>query len=140
VIEGGTGAGAATIALLIAVGPRWLCHFVCLGARILQNACVAERGRIFRRRADWDRIKVRDLYAGFDRPGCDRIFMDLAECRCVRLRSRRRRFGRSSVLVWLPCRLRVAAKYPLEAIHASHAISEMRNFETVLRIGSGEWE
>src|SRR5208282_6063115 len=66
VIEGGTGAGALTIALLRAVGPA---------GRVISYELREDFADAAR---NWT-IKVRDLYQGFDETGVDRMFLDLAE-------------------------------------------------------------
>ena len=77
VIEGGTGAGALTIALLRAVGPAGRV----ISYELREDFADAARKNVaafFGDAPNWT-IKVRDLYAGFDETGVDRMFLDLAE-------------------------------------------------------------
>ncbi len=76
VIEGGVGAGALTIALLRAVGPAGRV----ISYELREDFAAAARRNVaafFGEAPNWT-LKLRDLYAGFDETGVDRLFLDLA--------------------------------------------------------------
>src|SRR5258708_45213 len=73
----GAGARALTIALLRAVGPAGRV----ISYELREDFADAARKNVaafFGDAPNWT-IKVRDLYAGFDETGVDRMFLDLAE-------------------------------------------------------------
>jgi tRNA (adenine57-N1/adenine58-N1)-methyltransferase len=129
VIEGGTGAGALTIALLRAVGP---------GGRLISyevredfaNAARANVAAFFGAAPNWT-LKVRDLYEGFDETGVDRMFLDLPEpARALDVAARALRPG--GVLVgYVPTALQL--KDTVDALTARGDFGEIESFETMLR-------
>jgi tRNA (adenine57-N1/adenine58-N1)-methyltransferase catalytic subunit len=129
VIEGGTGAGAFTIALLRAVGP---------GGRVISyevredfaNTARANVAAFFGDAPNWT-LKVRDLYQGFDETGVDRMFLDLAEpSRALDVAARALRPG--GVLVcYVPTALQL--KDTVDALAARGDFGEIESFETLLR-------
>src|SRR5579863_3685857 len=77
VIEGGTGAGALTIALLRAIGPGGRLS----SYEIREDFAAAARRNVaafFGDAPNWT-LRLRDLYEGFEETGVDRMFLDLAE-------------------------------------------------------------
>ena len=129
VIEGGVGAGAFTIALLTrgrAGRPR---HFI-RAARGFRRCGAAQRRGFFRRRAQLD-AQVRDLYAGFDETGVDRMFLDLAEPGRA-LAWRRARCGPAAC--WFAmCRPRSSSRTRSRRFRARSDFGEIESFETLLR-------
>jgi tRNA (adenine57-N1/adenine58-N1)-methyltransferase len=129
VIEGGTGAGALTIALLRAVGPAGRV----ISYELREDFADAARKNVaafFGDAPNWT-IKVRDLYAGFDETGVDRMFLDLAEPgRALAVAASALRPG--AVLVcYVPTAVQL--KDTVEAIQARSDFGEIESFETLLR-------
>jgi tRNA (adenine57-N1/adenine58-N1)-methyltransferase len=129
VIEGGTGAGALTIALLRAVGPAGRV----ISYELREDFADAARKNVaafFGDAPNWT-IKVRDLYAGFDETGVDRMFLDLAEPgRALAVAAEALRPG--AVLVcYVPTAVQL--KDTVEAIQARSDFGEIESFETLLR-------
>ena len=129
VIEGGTGAGALTIALLRAVGP----HGRVISYELREDFADAARKNVaafFGDAPNWT-IKVRDLYAGFDETGVDRMFLDLAEPgRALAVAAAALRPG--AVLVcYVPTAVQL--KDTCEALQARSDFGEIESFETLLR-------
>ena len=129
VIEGGTGAGALTIALLRAVGPAGRV----ISYELREDFADAARKNVaafFGDAPNWT-IKVRDLYAGFDETGVDRMFLDLAEPgRALAVAASALRPG--AVLVcYVPTAMQL--KDTVEAIQARSDFGEVESFETLLR-------
>ncbi len=129
VIEGGTGAGALTIALLRAVGPAGRV----ISYELREDFADAARKNVaafFGDAPNWT-IKVRDLYAGFDETGVDRMFLDLAEPgRALGVAASALRPG--AVLVcYVPTAVQL--KDTVEAIQARSDFGEIESFETLLR-------
>ena len=76
VIEGGTGAGALTIALLRAVGPNGRV----ISYEIREDFAAAAKKNVatfFGDAPNWT-LRLHDLYQGFEETGVDRLFLDLA--------------------------------------------------------------
>jgi tRNA (adenine57-N1/adenine58-N1)-methyltransferase len=129
VIEGGTGAGALTIALLRAVGKEGRV----VSYELREDFADAARKNVaafFGDAPNWT-IKVRDLYDGFDETGVDRMFLDLAEPgRALAMASDALRPG--GVLVcYVPTAIQL--KDTVEAIQARSDFGEVESFETLLR-------
>ena len=129
VIEGGTGAGALTIALLRAVGPTGRV----ISYELREDFADAARKNVatfFGDAPNWT-IKVRDLYAGFDETGVDRMFLDLAEPgRALAVAAAALRPG--AVLVcYVPTAVQL--KDTVEALQARGDFGEIESFETLLR-------
>jgi tRNA (adenine57-N1/adenine58-N1)-methyltransferase catalytic subunit len=129
VIEGGTGAGALTIALLRAVGPAGRV----ISYELREDFADAARKNVaafFGDAPNWT-VKVRDLYAGFDETGVDRMFLDLAEPgRALGVAADALRPG--AVLVcYVPTAVQL--KDTVEAIQARSDFGEIESFETLLR-------
>jgi tRNA (adenine57-N1/adenine58-N1)-methyltransferase catalytic subunit len=129
VIEGGTGAGALTIALLRAVGPagRLISYEV---RDDFANAARANVAAFFGAAPNWA-LKVRDLYDGFDETGVDRMFLDLPEpARALDAAAHPLRPG--GVLVcYVPTALQL--KDTVDALAARGDFGEIESFETMLR-------
>jgi tRNA (adenine57-N1/adenine58-N1)-methyltransferase len=129
VIEGGTGAGALTIALLRAVGPAGRV----ISYELREDFADTARKNVaafFGDAPNWT-IKVRDLYASFDETGVDRMFLDLAEPgRALAVAASALRPG--AVLVcYVPTAIQL--KDTVEAIQARSDFGEIESFETLLR-------
>ena len=129
VIEGGTGAGALTIALLRAVGPAGRV----ISYEIREDFADAARRNVaafFGDAPNWT-IKVRDLYQGFDETGVDRMFLDLAEpWRAMPVAAAALRPG--GVLVcYVPTAIQL--RDTVQAIQARGDFGETESFETMLR-------
>ncbi|MGH7814111.1 MAG: tRNA (adenine-N1)-methyltransferase [Candidatus Binataceae bacterium] len=129
VIEGGTGAGALTIALLRAAGPAGRV----ISYEIREDFAAAARRNVetfFGPAPNWT-LKVRDLYAGFDETGIDRMFLDLAEPgRALDNAAAALRPG--GVLVcYVPTAVQL--KDTVDALNAHAAFGEIESFETLLR-------
>lgn len=129
VIEGGTGAGALTIALLRSVGREGRV----ISYELREDFADAARKNVaafFGDAPNWT-IKVRDLYAGFDETGVDRMFLDLAEPgRALGVAAAALRPG--AVLVcYVPTAVQL--KDTVEALQARSDFGEIENFETLLR-------
>jgi tRNA (adenine57-N1/adenine58-N1)-methyltransferase len=129
VVEGGTGAGALTIALLRAVGPAGRV----ISYELREDFADAARKNVaafFGDAPNWT-IKVRDLYAGFDETGVDRMFLDLAEPgRALEVAAASLRPG--AVLVcYVPTAVQL--KDTCEALQARSDFGEIESFETLLR-------
>jgi tRNA (adenine57-N1/adenine58-N1)-methyltransferase len=129
VIEGGTGAGAFTIALLRAVGVNG--HVISYELREDFAAAARDNVRNFFGAAPNWTLKIRDLYEGFDETGVDRMFLDLAEpSRALGVAARALRAG--GVLVcYVPTAIQL--KDTVEALQQSADFSEIESFETLLR-------
>lgn len=129
VVEGGTGAGALTIALLRAVGPAGRV----ISYEIREDfAAVAKRNvaAYFGDAPNWT-LTLRDLYEGFDETGVDRMFLDLPEpSRALEVAARALRPG--GVLVcYVPTALQI--KDTVDALQARADFGEVETFETLLR-------
>jgi tRNA (adenine57-N1/adenine58-N1)-methyltransferase catalytic subunit len=129
VIEGGTGAGALTIALLRAVGATGRV----ISYELREDFAAAARKNVatfFGEAANWT-VKTRDLYDGFDETGVDRLFLDLAEpARALDVVARALRPG--GVLVcWVPTAMQL--KETVEALQHRPDFGEIESFETMLR-------
>jgi len=129
VIEGGTGAGAFTIALLRAVGPFGRV----ISYELREEFAAAARKNVaafFGDAPNWT-LKLRDLYEGFDETGVDRLFIDLAEpARALDAIARALRPG--GVLVcWVPTAIQL--KDTVEALQRRPDFSEIESFETLQR-------
>jgi tRNA (adenine57-N1/adenine58-N1)-methyltransferase len=115
VIEGGTGAGALTIALLRAVGPNGRV----ISYELREDFAAAARENVaafFGDAPNWT-IKLRDLYEGFDETGVDRMFLDLAEPgRAVEQAARALRPG-GVIVCYVPTALQL--KDTVDALRAS---------------------
>jgi tRNA (adenine57-N1/adenine58-N1)-methyltransferase catalytic subunit len=132
VVEGGTGAGALTIALLRAVGP----HGRVISYELREEFAAAARRNVaafFGDAPNWT-IKLRDLYDGFDETGVDRLFIDVAEpARALDVIAAALRPG--GVLVcWVPTAMQL--KETVEALQQRRDFGEIESFETLLR----HWE
>jgi len=129
VIEGGVGAGALTIALLRAVGPAGRV----ISYELREDFAAAARRNVatFYGEAPTWTLKLRDLYAGFDETGVDRLFLDLAEPRrALGVAARALRAG--GVLVcYVPTAIQLHDT--VEALNADGGFSEVESFETLLR-------
>jgi len=129
VIEGGTGAGALTIALLRAVGPAGRV----ISYEIREDFAAVARKNVaayFGYAPNWT-LKLRDLYEGFDETGADRMFLDLPEpSRALEVAARALRPG--GVLVsYVPTALQI--KDTVDALQARADFGEVETFETLLR-------
>lgn len=129
VVEGGTGAGALTIALLRAVGPAGRV----ISYEIREDfAAVARRNvaAYFGDAPNWT-LRLRDLYEGFDETGVDRMFLDLPEpSRALDVAARALRPG--GVLVsYVPTALQI--KDTVDALQSRADFGEVETFETLLR-------
>ncbi len=129
VIEGGTGAGALTIALLRAVGPAGRV----ISYELREDFADSARKNVaafFGEAPTWT-LKVRDLYAGFDETGVDRMFLDLAEPgRALEVASNALRPG-AVLICYVPTAIQL--KDTVEAIQARSDFGEIESFETLLR-------
>ncbi len=129
VIEGGTGAGALTIALLRAVGP----HGRVISYELREDFAAAARKNVtafFGEAPNWT-LRVRDLYAGFEETGVDRMFLDLAEpARALAQAARALRPG-GVIVCYVPTALQL--KDTVEALNRSVWFAEVESFETLLR-------
>jgi tRNA (adenine57-N1/adenine58-N1)-methyltransferase catalytic subunit len=129
VIEGGTGAGALTIALLRAVAPsgRVISYEV---REDFAAAAARNVATFFGEAPNWT-LKIRDLYQGFDETGVDRMFLDLAEPnRALEVAARALRPG--AVLVcYVPTTVQL--KDTVEALQDRADFGEIESFETMLR-------
>jgi len=129
VVEGGTGAGALTIALLRAVGPAGRV----ISYELREDFADAARKNVaafFGDAPNWT-LKVRDLYTGFDETGVDRMFLDLAEPgRALAVAAHALRPG--AVLVcYVPTAMQL--KETVDALQARSDFGEIESFETLLR-------
>lgn len=129
VIEGGIGAGALTIALLRAVGP----HGQVISYEIREDFAAAARRNVaafFGDAPQWT-LKLRDLYAGFDETGADRIFLDLPEPgRALDVVAPALRPG--GVFVgYVPTAIQL--KDTVEALQRRPDFGEIDSFETLMR-------
>jgi tRNA (adenine57-N1/adenine58-N1)-methyltransferase catalytic subunit len=129
VVEGGTGAGALTIALLRAVGAEGRV----VSYELREDFADAARKNVaafFGPAPNWT-LKVRDLYRGFDETGVDRMFLDLAEpARALDVAAAAIRPG--GVLVcYVPTAVQL--KDTVEALQARSDFGEIESFETLLR-------
>ncbi len=129
VIEGGVGAGALTIALLRAVGP----HGQVISYEIREDFAAAARRNVAAFFGDAPRwtLKLRDLYAGFDETGADRIFLDLPEPgRALDVVAPALRPG--GVFVgYVPTAIQL--KDTVEALQRRPDFGEIDSFETLMR-------
>ncbi|HEY6419679.1 MAG TPA: tRNA (adenine-N1)-methyltransferase [Candidatus Binataceae bacterium] len=129
VIEGGTGAGALTIALLRAVGREG--RVVSYEIREdFANAARKNVAAFFGDAPNWT-LRLRDLYQGFEETGADRMFLDLPEPgRALEVAAAALRPG--GVLVcYVPTAIQL--KDTVEALQASGVFGEIESFETILR-------
>lgn len=129
VIEGGTGAGALTIALLRAVGPagRVISYEI---REDFANAAKKNVATFFGEAPNWT-LRLKDLYEGFEETGVDRLFLDLPEPgRAVELAARALRPG--GVLVcYVPTALQL--KDTCDALERSPQFAQTEAFETMMR-------
>jgi tRNA (adenine57-N1/adenine58-N1)-methyltransferase len=129
VIEGGTGAGALTIALLRAVGP----HGRVISYELREDFAAAARKNVatfFGPAPNWT-LRVGDLYAGFEETGVDRMFLDLAEpAGALEAAARALRAG-GVIVCYVPTALQL--KETVEALNRSVWFAEAESFETLLR-------
>jgi tRNA (adenine57-N1/adenine58-N1)-methyltransferase len=129
VIEGGTGAGALTIALLRAVGP----HGRVISYELREDFAAAARRNVaafFGPAPNWT-VHVRDLYAGFEETGVDRMFLDLAEpAGALEAAARALRPG-GVIVCYVPTALQL--KDTVDALNRSLWFAEVESFETLLR-------
>jgi len=129
VIEGGTGAGALTIALLRAVGP----HGRVISYELREDFAAAARRNVaafFGPAPNWT-VHVRDLYAGFEETGVDRMFLDLAEpAGALEAAARALRPG-GVIVCYVPTALQL--KDTVDALNRSPWFAEVESFETLLR-------
>jgi tRNA (adenine57-N1/adenine58-N1)-methyltransferase len=129
VIEGGTGAGAFTIALLRAVGPAG--HLISYEIRPeFAEAARRNVATFFGEAPNWT-LHVRDLYEGFEETGVDRMFLDLPEPgRALGIAARALRAG--GVLVsYVPTAIQL--RDTCEALERSSSFGQVESFETMLR-------
>jgi tRNA (adenine57-N1/adenine58-N1)-methyltransferase len=129
VIEGGTGAGALTIALLRAVGSAGRV----ISYELREEFAAAARRNVatfFGPAPNWT-LKVRDLYQGFDETGVDRLFMDVAEpAGAFDVIARTLRPG--GVLVcWVPTAMQL--KETVEGLQHRPDFGAIESFETLQR-------
>ena len=129
VIEGGTGAGALTIALLRAVGPAGRV----ISYEIREDFAAVARKNVaayFGAAPNWT-FKLRDLYDGFDETGVDRMFLDLPEPgRALEVAARALRPG-GVLICYVPTALQI--KDTVDALQARPEFGEVETFETLLR-------
>jgi tRNA (adenine57-N1/adenine58-N1)-methyltransferase len=129
VLEGGTGAGALTIALLRAVGREG--RVVSYEIREdFANAARKNVAAFFGEAPNWT-LRLRDLYQGFEETGVDRMFLDLPEPgRALGVVAPALRPG--GVLVcYVPTAIQL--KDTVEALQSSGVFGEIESFETMLR-------
>ncbi|MBF6570258.1 MAG: tRNA (adenine-N1)-methyltransferase [Candidatus Binataceae bacterium] len=129
VIEGGTGAGALTIALLRTVGPLGRV----ISYEIREDFAATARRNVatfFGEAPNWT-LRLGDLYQGFEETGVDRMFLDLAEpFRALDQAARALRPG--GVLVcYVPTAIQL--KDTVDALVAHALFGEVESFETMLR-------
>src|ERR1700719_2113753 len=129
VIEGGTGAGALTIALLRAVGPNGRV----ISYEIREDFATAARKNVatfFGDAPNWT-LHLHDLYQGFEETGVDRLFLDLPEPgRALPIAAKALRAG--GVLVcYVPTTVQL--KDTCEELQRSSSFGEIESFETMLR-------
>jgi tRNA (adenine57-N1/adenine58-N1)-methyltransferase len=129
VIEGGTGAGALTLALLRAVGPNGRV----VSYEIREDfAAIAQKNvaAFFGPAPNWT-LKMRDLFEGFDETGADRVFLDLAEpWRALDQAANALRAG-GALACLVPTTIQL--KQTVDALEASASFSEVECFETLMR-------
>jgi len=129
VVEGGTGAGAFTIALLRAVGPTGRL----ISYEVREDFAAAARRNVatfFGEAPNWE-LKVKDLYEGIEESGVDRMFLDIPEPgRALSIVARALRPG--GVLVcYLPTVIQL--KDTVEALQERRDFGQVESFETMLR-------
>ena len=129
VIEGGTGAGALTIALLRAVGPagRVISYEI---REDFAKAATKNVATFFGDAPNWT-LHLHDLYEGFLETGVDRLFLDLAEPgRALPVAANALRPG--GVLVcYVPTTVQL--KDTCEELQRSPSFGEIESFETIMR-------
>ncbi len=129
VIEGGTGAGALTIALLRAVGPagRVISYEI---REDFAQAATKNVATFFGPAPNWT-LHLHDLYQGFIETGVDRLFLDLPEPgRALPLAANALRPG--GVLVcYVPTTVQL--KDTCEELQRSPSFGEIESFETIMR-------
>jgi len=129
VIEGGTGAGALTIALLRAVGP----HGRVISYELREDFAAAARRNVaafFGPAPNWT-LHVRDLYQGFEETGVDRMFLDLAEPSGALEQAARALRPGGVIVCYVPTAIQL--KTTVEALDRSPWFAESESFETLLR-------
>lgn len=129
VIEGGTGAGALTIALLRAVGP----HGRVISYELREDFAAAVRRNVatfFGPAPNWT-LHVCDLYGGFEETGVDRMFLDLAEPGGALDAAARALRPGGVIVCYVPTALQL--KETVEALYRSTWFAEVESFETLLR-------
>jgi tRNA (adenine57-N1/adenine58-N1)-methyltransferase len=129
VIEGGTGAGALTIALLRAVGPtgRVISYEI---REDFANAARKNVATFFGDAPNWT-LRLRDLYEGFEETGVDRMFLDLPEpWRALDVAAPALRPG-GVLTCYVPTALQL--KDTCEALQRSACFGQTESFETLLR-------
>ena len=129
VIEGGTGAGALTIALLRAVGASGRL----ISYELREEFAAAARRNVaafFGDAPNWT-LKLRDLYQGFDETGVDRLFIDVAEpAPALDAIAHALRPG-GVVVCWVPTVMQL--KETVEALQHRSDFGEIDSFETLQR-------
>jgi tRNA (adenine57-N1/adenine58-N1)-methyltransferase catalytic subunit len=129
VIEGGTGAGALTIALLRAVGP----HGRLISYEVREDFAAAAQRNVaafFGSAPNWT-LKLRDLYDGFDETGVDRLLLDLPEPgRALGVAARALRPG-GVFIGYVPTAIQL--KDTVEALQRRPDFGEIESFETLMR-------
>lgn len=129
VIEGGTGAGALTIALLRAVGP----HGRVISYELREDFAAAARRNVaafFGPAPNWT-ITIADLFEGFAETGVDRMIIDLAEpWRALDSAARALRPG-GVLICYVPTAIQL--RDTVEALQGRAEFAEIESFETMLR-------
>jgi len=129
VIEGGTGAGAFTIALLRTVGPAGRV----ISYEVRGDFAAATRRNVanfFGPAPNWT-LKIRDLYEGFDETGIDRLFLDLPEPgRALEVVGAALRPG-GVLTCYVPTAIQL--RDTVEALAANRNFGEIESFETLMR-------
>jgi tRNA (adenine57-N1/adenine58-N1)-methyltransferase catalytic subunit len=127
VIEGGTGAGALTIALLRAVGSngRVISYEI---REDFAKAATKNVATFFGDAPNWT-LHLHDLYEGFEETGVDRLFLDLPEPgRALPVAAKALRAG--GVLVcYVPTTVQL--KDTCEELQRSPSFGEIESFETM---------
>lgn len=129
VIEGGTGAGALTLALLRAVGPEGRL----ISYEVREDFAAAARRNVaafFGPAPNWS-LKLKDLYLGFDEIGVDRLFLDLAEPGRARDVAASALRPGGVLVCYVPTTVQL--KETAEALASDGRFAEIEIFETLLR-------
>jgi tRNA (adenine57-N1/adenine58-N1)-methyltransferase len=129
VIEGGTGAGALTIALLRAVGPNGRV----ISYELREDFAAAARRNVaayFGPAPNWT-LRIGDLFNGFMEQAVDRVFIDLAEpWRALDSAARALRAG-GVLTSYVPTAIQL--RDTVEALQRRPDFAEIESFETLLR-------